>query len=218
MTCTLEVDEDDADEDEEPEEIVDVGMLGAVREVGDVAAAPSPLAFMVMSLGLFCELVGVSHELESERSPALLLDTCLLSLNCLRRLKSRPSHGDRRPSSELKGRSRGGSCGSGGGVLSTPPFIGKSAPVADGGKESYGLGVVSMSPSPLPPTPPPPPFAVDVALPAAASLSTWPLDSPADADGVNRGVGKLLGESCDRCIIHFNTWNQTHHNNNGSFE
>lgn len=41
LTCTLE---DDVDTDEEPEE-VDVGMSGALREVGDL--------LIVMSLGLF---------------------------------------------------------------------------------------------------------------------------------------------------------------------
>ena len=211
LTCTLEVDEEECEEEteEDPEEIEETAAAGAVRAVGE---APSPLlAFIVMSLGLFWELVGVSHELESERSPALLLDTCFMSLKSLRRLARRPSHGERSPSSETSGRSRGGSCGSGGGggVLSSAPSAiaapplpftrGKSAPVADGGKESK-FGVVSMSPSPLPlPPGPSPPDAARLA--AAKCLSMWPLDSP-DADGVNRGVGKLLGESCNIGFVH----------------
>ena len=48
LTCTLEVEEDVDDEDEVAEEIVGRS-LGAVIEVGVV----SPLAFIVMSLGLF---------------------------------------------------------------------------------------------------------------------------------------------------------------------
>merc|ERR1711978_122273 len=91
---------------------------------------PSPLlAFIVMSLGLFWELVGVSHELESERSPAPLLDTCFMSLKSLRRLARRPSHGERSPSSETSGRSRGGSCGSGGGGVLSAPSAAAPAPL-----------------------------------------------------------------------------------------
>ena len=164
LTCTLEVDDD---EEEDIEDVEEGAAAGAVREVGEVSLAP-----MVMSLGLFWELVGVSHEFESERSPALLLDT-RCSLNILRRFASMPSHGDLSPMSETRGRFRGGSGGSGGGVVAAEPLIGKSAPVAD--SDSH-FGVVSIS---LPP-------------PSAASLSAWPLVSP--AEGVNRGVGKPLGE------------------------
>lgn len=60
--------------------------------------------------------MGVSHEFESERSPALLLDTCFMSLNIFRRLWIMPSHGDFRPSSETSGRSRGGSWRGGGSI------------------------------------------------------------------------------------------------------
>ena len=167
LTCTLEADDE---EEEDTKDVEGGAAAGAVREVGDVSLAP-----MVMSLGLFWELVGVSHEFESERSPALLLETCFMSLNILRRFASMPSHGDLSPMSETRGRLRGGSGGSGGGVVAAEPLTGKSAPVAE--SDSHGFGVVSMSL--LPP-------------PSAASRSAWPLVSP--AEGVNRGVGKPLGE------------------------